>query len=115
MEISSLPLPPSLVHSEHPTPSAVYPFQFLVYYSVLGVFLWGGNQSVQGAMLVYPRGGYGGTACHLFDNLLISISQADLELASGGTGTLLVSQCNVVWRSFVWAGGSVCQSFASSW
>jgi hypothetical protein len=30
-------------------------------------------------------------------------------------GALLVSQCNVEWRSFVQAGGLGCQSFASSW
>jgi hypothetical protein len=40
--------------------------------------------------------------------------QAGLELASGSAGTLLFSQCNVVWRSFVWAEGSGCQSFDSS-
>jgi hypothetical protein len=32
-----------------------------------------------------------------------------LELASGGTGALLVSSCNVVWRSFVQAGDSGCR------
>jgi hypothetical protein len=31
-----------------------------------------------------------------------------LELASGGTGALLFSQCNVAWRSFIEAGGSGC-------
>jgi hypothetical protein len=65
--------------------------------------------------MVYPRGGCGGTMCHLFAHLLVCISQADLELASGGAGTLLVSLCNVMWRSFVWAGGLGCQFFASSW
>jgi hypothetical protein len=34
---------------------------------------------------------------------------------SGSAGALLVSQCNVVWRSFLWAGGSGYQGFASSW
>jgi hypothetical protein len=34
-----------------------------------------------------------------------------LELASGGVGALLFSQCNVLWRIFVWAGGSGFQSF----
>jgi hypothetical protein len=34
---------------------------------------------------------------------------------SGGAGALLVSQCNVAWRSFVWAGDSGCQRFAFSW
>jgi hypothetical protein len=35
---------------------------------------------------------------------LLDVSQASLELASGGTGALLFFQCNVAWRSFVWAG-----------
>jgi hypothetical protein len=78
-------------------------------------FLWGRGQSVQGAMLVYLRGGCGSTTCYLFAHLLVCISQADLELVSGGVGALLVSQCNMVWRSFVRAGGSGCQSFAYSW
>jgi hypothetical protein len=46
---------------------------------------------------------------------LLDVSQAGLEPVSGGTGALLFSQCNVAWRSFVWAGGSECQSFDSSW
>jgi hypothetical protein len=46
---------------------------------------------------------------------LLDVSQAGLELVSGGAGALLFSQCNVAWRSFVQAGGSGCRSFASSW
>jgi hypothetical protein len=42
---------------------------------------------------------------------LPNVSRAGLELASGGMGALLFSQCNVVWRSFPWARGSQCQSF----
>jgi hypothetical protein len=34
-----------------------------------------------------------------------------LELAPGSTGTLLFSQCNMVWRSFLWAQGSSFQCF----
>jgi hypothetical protein len=98
-----LSLPPSPVCSEYPTSSAAYHFQFLFYYS--GFFLWRGGQSDQGAMLVYPRGGCGSTVCHLFAHPLVCVSQADLELTSGSTGALLVSQCNMAWRSFVWAGG----------
>jgi hypothetical protein len=78
-------------------------------------FLWGGSQSIQGAMLVYPRDSCGNTMCHSFAHLLVCVSQADLETESGGAGALLFSQCNVAWRSFVLAGGSECQSFASSW
>jgi hypothetical protein len=39
---------------------------------------------------------------------MLNVSQAGLELASGGMGTLLFSQCNMAWRSFVQAGGSQC-------
>jgi hypothetical protein len=46
---------------------------------------------------------------------LLNVSQAGLELTSGGTGALLFSQCTVVWGSFVWAMGSGCQSFDSFW
>jgi hypothetical protein len=66
------------------------------------------------AMLVYPRGGRGSTVCCLFAYLLVCVSQEDLELMSGRTEDLLVSQCNMAWRSFVWAGCLGCQTFASS-
>jgi hypothetical protein len=36
------------------------------------------------------------------------VSQAGLEPASGSTGALLFSQCNMAWRRFVLARGSVC-------
>jgi hypothetical protein len=68
-------------------------------------FLQGGGQSDQDTMLVYPRGGCVSTACCLFAHLLVCISQAGLESASGGAAAPLVSQCNVVCRSFVQAGG----------
>jgi hypothetical protein len=66
-------------------------------------------------MLVYPRGGCGSTECHLFSHLLVCVFQADLEPVSGGTQNLLVSQCDVVWRSFVQAGGLGCWRVASFW
>jgi hypothetical protein len=118
MESSSLLLPTSPVHSEHPALSAACPFQFLVYYSVFCLFvcfLRGGNQSVQGSMLVYPRDGCESTTCCLFAHLLVCVSQTSLEPVSGGAGALRVPQHNMAWRSFVQAGGSGCQSFASSW
>jgi hypothetical protein len=46
---------------------------------------------------------------------LLDVSQAGLELAYGDAGALLFFQCNVAWRSFVWAGGSGCWSLDSSW
>jgi hypothetical protein len=109
VEISYFPLPPSLVHSKHPTLSAACVLLSSLF--IIQLFLWGGSQSVQGALLVYPRGGCGSTACCLFSYPLVCISQAGLELVSGGTGVLLFSQCNVAWKSFVWAGDSSCQSF----
>jgi hypothetical protein len=39
---------------------------------------------------------------------LLDVSQAGLDLASGSVGALLFSQCNVLRRSFVQAGGSGC-------
>jgi hypothetical protein len=98
-----------------PCPLLRIPFQFLVYYSIGFPFFLRGRESVQGAMLVYPRRICGNTACHLFAHLLVWISQAGLEPASGDVGPLLFSQCNVVWRSFAQAGGSGCQSFDFSW
>jgi hypothetical protein len=75
----------------------------------------GEGQSVQGAMLIYPRGGCGNIMCHLFTNLVVCISQAGLKPVSGGTGALLFSQRNMAWSSFVQAEGLGYQSFASSW
>jgi hypothetical protein len=80
---------------EHPALSAVCLFQFLAYYSVL-FFLWGGGQSAQGVVLFYLRSSCGNTACNLFTQLLVCITQAGLELVSGGTGALLFF--SVMWR-----------------
>jgi hypothetical protein len=109
-EIRSFALPLSLVCSKHP--SAACPFQFLIYYS--GFFAGQGSVFPLGCAGL-SRGSCGNTACRLLAHLLVCISQAGLEPVSGGTGALLFSQCNMVWRSFVWAGGSVCRSFDSLW
>jgi hypothetical protein len=74
----------------------------------------GGGQSVQEAMLVFSRGSYGNTVCHLFAHLLVCISLAGLEQASGAEA-LLFPQCNMAWRSFIQARGVGYWSFASSW
>jgi hypothetical protein len=110
-------LPPFFSALKAPCPLCCVSFSvpcLLFSFVLLLFFLQGGDQSVQRALLAYPRGGCGSTACCLFAHLLVCISQAGLELVSGGMGALLVSQCNVTWRSFVWAGGSRCQTFASS-
>jgi hypothetical protein len=82
--LSLLKVPTCPVCSEHQPSLLHIPFQFLVYYSVF-LFLWGRGQSVQGAMLVYPRGSCGNTTCCLFAHLLVCVSQAGLELAFGGS------------------------------
>jgi hypothetical protein len=72
------------------------------------------TESLHGVQLLAPPP-FSSASC-LFAYLLICVSQAGLEPASSGsTAALLFSQCNVVWRSFVKAGGLGCWSFASSW
>jgi hypothetical protein len=103
---------PLVQYTQRTLPSLLHVlFSFLF---IIQVFFCGG-QSVQGAILVYSRGSCGSTTCYLFAHLLVCISQAGLEPASGCTGALLCSQYNVAWRSFVWARGSEYQNFASSW
>jgi hypothetical protein len=96
-------LPPfsSALRAPHPL-CCVFLFSFLfIIIQFCFVFLWSMGQSVQGAILAYPRGSCGNTACRLFAHLLVCVCQAGLEQASGGVGALLFSQCNVAWRSFV--------------
>jgi hypothetical protein len=75
VEFSPLPLSSSPLHSQHPAISTACPLQFLVYYLGFLLLLLGRGQSVQGAMLVYPRGSCGNTACCLFAHLLACISK----------------------------------------
>jgi hypothetical protein len=85
------------LRAPHP-PSAVCSFSGLCLLFSLFVCLFvlqGGGQSVQEAMLVYPKGSCRNTAYCLFAHLLVCISQAGLELASGAAGVLLFSQCNM--------------------
>jgi hypothetical protein len=46
---------------------------------------------------------------------LPNVSQPGLEWHLAVAGALLSSQCNVAWRSFLQARGSVCWSFGSPW
>jgi hypothetical protein len=69
-EISSLLLPPSLVHLQHFCPLCcvlVFTSLFIVQF----FFCEGGGQSAQGAMLIYPRGGWGNTVWCLVLTCLI--------------------------------------------
>jgi hypothetical protein len=74
-----------------PCPSAMCSFSVLCL--LFTFFLQGGGQSVQGTMVVYPRGTVGIPHASY---LLICW----LHLPSR-FGTLLFSQCNMMWRSFV--------------
>jgi hypothetical protein len=108
-------LAPPLFSSMLRTPYPLLHVLFSSLFIIIIFFLRGRGQSVQGAMLVYPRGNCGNTMCCLSAHLLVFISQAGLEPVSGSVGALLFSQCNVSWRSFVWTRGLRSQSFASSW
>jgi hypothetical protein len=69
-EIRSLPLLPSLVcfQCPHLPPLLCVSFQFVFY----SVFFWGGwGESVQGAVLVYPRGSWRNTVWHLMLTCLV--------------------------------------------
>jgi hypothetical protein len=100
-----------------PPPLLCASFQFIVYYSIIFLQRGGGASVSQGGYAGLSQGWLGENhvtlGTHLF--VLPNVSQAGLEQASGGMGTLLFSQCNVAWRSFLWARGSGCQSFDSPW
>jgi hypothetical protein len=111
-----LVLPPFSGALRAPCPlCCVFLFSFLFIIQVFFFFAeWGISLSrglcwfIPGVAVGIPRAAY-------LLTLLVCVSQAVLELGSGGAGALLFSQCEVVWRSFVRAGGSGCWSFASCW
>jgi hypothetical protein len=108
MEISSLPSP--LLQCTYNTLPLCCVLVFSSLFIQFFFFCGAGGQSVQGAMLVYPRCGWGNTDAWCLPVGLPNVSQAGLEPASGSMVALLFSQCNVAWRNFVWAGGSGCWS-----
>jgi hypothetical protein len=57
-------------------------FLFRSLFIILFFLFWGRVQSVQGAMLVYPKGSCGNMMCRLFSHLLFCVSQAGLVQAS---------------------------------
>jgi hypothetical protein len=111
VEISSLPIPSSRCAFSFPPLPLCASFQFAVYCSVFLGCVW--CQSAQGVMLVYP-GMAGGIPRDTWRSLVWSanVSQAALEPAAAA---YLFSECNVAWRSFLWARGSGCWSFDSPW
>jgi hypothetical protein len=102
-----------LLASLPPSPVLCASFQFLVY----SVFFVGGGQSTQGTMLAHSRGGWRNTTWHLVLTCLVCL-MSPKQVWSWWlvtVGALLFSQCNMVWRSFIWARGSGCWSFDSPW
>jgi hypothetical protein len=111
----SLPFSPSLMCSEHPSPSATCPFQFLLYCLLFSFsFCQTGVNPSSG--LCWSMSGVAVRAqCAAY--LLICWSASPKQIWNwplAGMEALLVSHCNVAWRSFVWAGGSGYRIFASS-
>jgi hypothetical protein len=87
----------------------------LLFYSIVySVFFL---QSVQGVMLVYPRGGWG-IPCDAWLSSVWSAKGFPSIFGDGrwqrrGALGCLFSQCIVAWRSLSQARGSGCQSFNS--
>jgi hypothetical protein len=77
----------------------------------------GVGQPAKVTMLVYTMGGWGNTTwCLVLTYLVCQMSPKQVwNQCLAAVVALLFSQCNVVWRSFVWAGGSGCWSFGFPW
>jgi hypothetical protein len=107
--------PSPLFGAQCPPPSFLHVFFVVVYYSgFFSLFSLGRGQSVQGAILIWPRVVCGSTMCCLA-HVVVCFSQAGQELASGDAGALLVSPFNIEWDAVQGLGVWRCQSFASSW
>jgi hypothetical protein len=80
-------------------------------------FFAGDGQSAQGAMLIYPRDGWGNTSwCLVLTCFVCWMSPKQVwSQHLMVVRDILFSQCNVTWRSFPLARGSGCQSFDSPW
>jgi hypothetical protein len=117
MEISSLPLPLSLVCLEHPAPLLHVPFHFLVYYSVLGFFLLGGKSVCSGGYAGLSQGVCGNTVCCLFAHVLVcwmSLKQVCSKRLVAREPYCFLS---VTWHgeALYGLGSSGCPVFYSSW
>jgi hypothetical protein len=111
MEISSLILPPfsSALAANMPLCCV-----FLVPCLLFSFFGGGlGDHSVQGALLVYPRGGWRNTIWHL----VLTCWSADCLPSRFGASIWQHGSPPVVsaWQWFLWDRGSGCQSFDSSY
>jgi hypothetical protein len=99
-----LALPPSSSDLSAPCPLCCV-FLFSSLFIIQGFFCVGdGGVSLPRELCWFIPGVAVGIPHRLFAH------QAGLELTSGSAEALLLCQCNVVWRSFVWAGSSRCWS-----
>jgi hypothetical protein len=85
-------------------PSFPCVFVVLIAYFSVSFFSPGGGQSVQGAMLIWPRLVCGSTAV-LAKLTLSASSQAVWAWVTGSPGALLISPFNVKWRCSAPVGG----------
>jgi hypothetical protein len=118
VEIGSLPLPHSPVCLQHPAPSVVCSFSIpCLLFSFIYLFFVGQGVSLSRGLCWFSQEWLWEYHVMLICSPvgLLDVSQTGLELAYGDAGALLFFQCNVAWRSFVWAGGSGCWSLDSSW
>jgi hypothetical protein len=105
-------VPPHLFGTQGTSPSLLHVFFVVIaYYSVFFLFSLGGGQSVQEAMLIWPRVVCGSTACHLAHLVVCVFPNSLVVVSVGGAGDLLVSPFNV--KSccyFIIVLGVICRS-----
>jgi hypothetical protein len=111
-----LPLLPPPVCLEHPAPSAACSFLvpcFLFYF----IFLLGGGGSICPGSYAGLSQGWLWEYCVLLicSPVLLDVSQAGLDLSSGGMGALLFSWCYHGMEKLCTGWGSGCLSPDSSW
>jgi hypothetical protein len=94
---------PPIFSAQGAPPSLQRVFIVLSAYYSVSLFSQGGDWSVQGTMLFWPRLVCGSTAYCLAH--LTTSSQAIWAQVTGSLGALLVSPFNVKWRFSVLAGG----------
>jgi hypothetical protein len=114
VEMRSLLLPPSLVQLQHPAPSAVCSFSVPCLFSFCFFFAGLGEVSLSRWLCLFIPGVAEGKTHKSWHSSVDLHLPSRLELVSGSMGALLLSQYNMAWRSFLWAGGSGYRSFTSS-
>jgi hypothetical protein len=95
-----LPLPPFSTQGALPSLLCVLLLLFIIQFFFFSLFSLGGSQSVQGAMVIWPRVVCGSTACRLA-NLVVCISRAS------GSWRLVVQEPSWFLR-LPWSGDTMC-------